>query len=62
MQRFRLFGALGTSDLDDAVAEHSAIVDAFASADPELAHVAMARHIAHVRERAIRDRQHIGEE
>lgn len=62
VQRFRLFGALGTSDLDDAVAEHSAIVDAFASADPELAHVAMARHIAHVRERAIRDRQHIGEE
>ena len=59
VQRFRLFGGLGVSDADYAIAEHSAILNAFTAGDAEGARRMMAAHIAAVRSRAIADQQHL---
>lgn len=55
VQRFRLFGGVGITDADHAIAEHQAVYDALASGDPEKSAEAMARHIQNVRGRAIAD-------
>ncbi|MDQ4502102.1 GntR family transcriptional regulator [Sinomonas sp. ASV322] len=55
VQRFRFFGNLGVTDAEHAIAEHTDILTAFASGDPERARGAMAAHIAHVRDRALKD-------
>ncbi|WP_055481010.1 GntR family transcriptional regulator [Sphaerimonospora mesophila] len=56
VQRFRLFGAVGRSDVNHAVGEHNAIVDAIESGEPERAYAAMSDHIEGVKLRALRDR------
>ena len=55
VQRFRLFGGVGITDADQAIAEHQAVLDALASGDPEQAAAAMADHVHKVRARAIAD-------
>lgn len=59
VQRFRLFGAVGSSDVDHAVGEHNAIVAAIASGEPERAYAAMRDHIEGVKLRALRDRANV---
>ena len=56
VQRFRLFGALGSSDIRHAIREHTAIIEALGSGSPEQAGEVMAAHIDGVRTRAIQDR------
>ena len=55
VQRFRLFGGVGITDAENAIAEHQAVLDAFATGDPEAAAAAMAEHVRKVRGRAIAD-------
>ncbi|MFD0556184.1 GntR family transcriptional regulator [Stackebrandtia endophytica] len=59
VQRFRLFGAMGASDMEHALHEHGLIIDAFAAADPELVYSQMCKHIEQVRVRSVRDREQI---
>jgi DNA-binding GntR family transcriptional regulator len=58
IQRFRFFGGLGVTDADFAIEEHSAILEAFAAADPERARDAMVSHLEGVKARAIDDVAH----
>jgi DNA-binding GntR family transcriptional regulator len=53
--RFRLFGGVGITDAEQAIAEHQAVLDALSSGDPEKAAAAMAEHVQKVRGRAIAD-------
>lgn len=55
VQRFRLFGGVGITDAEHAIAEHQAVLDAVAAGDPDKAEAAMAEHIRKVRSRAIAD-------
>lgn len=55
VQRFRLFGGVGITDADHAIAEHQAVLDAVSTGDPDKAAAAMAEHIRKVRSRAIAD-------
>ena len=55
VQRFRLFGGVGITDAEQAIAEHQAVLDALSSGDPETAAAAMAEHVRKVRGRAIAD-------
>ncbi|MBT2547640.1 GntR family transcriptional regulator [Arthrobacter sp. ISL-65] len=55
VQRFRLFGGVGITDAEYAIAEHQSVLDALSSGDPEKAEAAMAVHIQKVRERAMAD-------
>jgi DNA-binding GntR family transcriptional regulator len=59
VQRFRLFGGLGVSDADHAIAEHTDILRAFEAGDAELARRMMSAHIASVKSRAILDEAHL---
>jgi DNA-binding GntR family transcriptional regulator len=52
-QRFRMFGGLGVSDADFAIAEHRAIRDALATGEPATATAAMREHILNVRARSL---------
>ncbi|MBD7996648.1 GntR family transcriptional regulator [Arthrobacter sp. Sa2CUA1] len=56
--RFRLFGGTGVRDARIAIEEHSAILAAMRAGDAIAARRAMAGHIAGVRERAAREREH----
>ena len=55
VQRFRLFGGVGITDAEHAIAEHQSVLDSFASGDPEKAALAMADHVRRVRGRAMAD-------
>jgi DNA-binding GntR family transcriptional regulator len=55
-QRFRLFGGLGVSDADSAIAEHRAVLDALRAADPKASFDAMTHHVTNVKTRALADR------
>jgi DNA-binding GntR family transcriptional regulator len=55
VQRFRLFGGVGITDAENAIAELQAVLDALAMRDPEKAADAMAEHVRRVRGRAIAD-------
>jgi DNA-binding GntR family transcriptional regulator len=55
VQRFRLFGGVGITDAEYAIAEHQAVLDALSAGDPDKAAQAMADHIRKVRSRAIAD-------
>lgn len=55
VQRFRLFGGVGITDAEDAIAEHQSILKALSSGNPEKAAQAMAEHVQKVRGRAIAD-------
>lgn len=59
VQRFRLFGGLGVSDADHAIAEHSSILAAFRAGDADAAREQMALHIVSVKSRAIADKAHL---
>jgi DNA-binding GntR family transcriptional regulator len=59
VQRFRLFGGLGVSDADFAIAEHLEILAAFEAGEADLARAKMADHIAMVKHRAISDEAHL---
>jgi len=59
VQRFRLFGGLGVSDADFAIAEHTEILAAFQAGEADLARDKMADHIASVKHRAISDEAHL---
>jgi DNA-binding GntR family transcriptional regulator len=56
VQRFRLFGGLGVSDADHAIAEHATILEAFTAGDADAARRQMAAHIEGVKQRAIADK------
>jgi DNA-binding GntR family transcriptional regulator len=58
VQRFRLFGGLGVSDADHAIAEHATILEAFRAGDADAARREMENHIASVKSRAIADKEH----
>ncbi|WP_309132592.1 GntR family transcriptional regulator [Brevibacterium sp.] len=47
----------GVTDVDEAVAEHQAIIDAFASADPDAPEEAMRTHIRNVAARALAENE-----
>ena len=53
IQRFRLFGGVGITDAECAIAEHEAVLDAISAGHPGKAEAAMAAHIQQVRSRAI---------
>ncbi|MDQ0673024.1 DNA-binding GntR family transcriptional regulator [Pseudarthrobacter siccitolerans] len=53
VQRFRLFGGVGITDAECAIAEHEAVLKAISAGDPGEAEAAMAAHIQQVRSRAI---------
>ncbi|MBN9131042.1 GntR family transcriptional regulator [Paenarthrobacter ureafaciens] len=55
IQRFRLFGGVGITDAEQAIAEHQAVLDALLSGDPEAAASAMTKHVENVRGRAMAD-------
>lgn len=55
VQRFRLFGGVGITDAEYAIAEHQAVLDALSTGDPDKAAAAMADHVRNVRSRAIAD-------
>ncbi|AMB39617.1 GntR family transcriptional regulator [Arthrobacter sp. TES] len=55
IQRFRLFGGVGITDAEQAIAEHQAVLDALLSGDPEAAATAMTKHVENVRGRAMAD-------
>lgn len=57
VQRFRLFGGLGVTDADAAIAEHTSILAAIEASDADAAQHAMAEHIGSVKTRARHDRQ-----
>ncbi len=56
VQRFRLFGGLGVSDADHAIAEHATILESFRAGDAAGARAHMAAHIDGVKRRAIADK------
>ncbi len=49
VQRFRLFGGVGITDAENAIAEHQSVLDAFSTGDPDKAEAAMADHVQKVR-------------
>ena len=55
VQRFRLFGGVGITDAEYAIAEHQSVLDAFSTGDPDKAEAAMEDHVQKVRARAIAD-------
>jgi DNA-binding GntR family transcriptional regulator len=55
IQRFRLFGGVGITDANSAIAEHQAVLEALSSGNPGQAEAAMAEHIRQVRARAMAD-------
>ncbi|PYI69051.1 GntR family transcriptional regulator [Arthrobacter livingstonensis] len=55
VQRFRLFGGVGITDADHAIAEHQAVFRAIELGDPEAAAAAMTEHVGKVRQRAMQD-------
>ena len=55
VQRFRLFGGVGITDADYAIAEHQAVLDALSTGDSARAEAAMADHVQKVRARAMAD-------
>lgn len=55
VQRFRLFGGVGITDAEQAIAEHQSVLDALSAGDAERAADAMADHVQKVRGRAIAD-------
>lgn len=55
VQRFRLFGGVGITDAEFAIAEHQAVLEAVTTGDPDKAAAAMADHIRQVRARAMAD-------
>ncbi|MGR0158651.1 GntR family transcriptional regulator [Paenarthrobacter nitroguajacolicus] len=55
IQRFRLFGGVGITDAEQAIAEHQAVLDAITSGDPEKAAAMMVDHVEKVRGRAMAD-------
>lgn len=55
VQRFRLFGGVGITDAEHAIAEHQAVLEALSSGDPAQAEAAMAEHVRKVRARAMAD-------
>lgn len=57
VQRFRLFGELGVTDAEHAIAEHAEILRAFQRRDQDQAREAMATHLANVKRRAHKDRE-----
>lgn len=59
VQRFRLFGAVGSSDMEHAVSEHTIIIDALSAGDPEQVYAAMREHIEHVKLRSVKDRERV---
>ncbi|MGO2658160.1 GntR family transcriptional regulator [Mycetocola reblochoni] len=61
VQRFRLFGALGGSDIQFAALEHGRILDAIRAGDAEAAEREMAAHLTNARDRATADRSVIAE-
>ena len=62
IQRFRLFSGLGVTDAEFSIAEHSAILEAFAAGDPLRASQAMCTHIEGVKQRALVDLSEHGAE
>ena len=56
IQRFRLFGGLGVTDAEAAIAEHTVILGEIERGDAERARAAMADHIESVKLRARTDR------
>jgi len=57
VQRFRFFGGLGVTDADFAIAEHSAILEAFRRGDAVGAREMMVQHLTGVRARSQKDVQ-----
>lgn len=55
VQRYRLFVGRGVTDAEDTLREHGRVLAAIADGDPERARDAMGRHIAAVRDRALRE-------
>jgi DNA-binding GntR family transcriptional regulator len=55
VQRFRLFGGVGITDADHAIAEHQAVFNAIELGEPEAAAAAMTEHVGRVRQRAMED-------
>ncbi len=55
VQRFRFFGGLGVTDADHAIAEHTAILEAFRVGDGGRAREMMIAHISGVKERSQQD-------
>ncbi|MFP7760201.1 GntR family transcriptional regulator [Marisediminicola sp. LYQ134] len=55
VQRFRLFVGLGVTDAEHAIAEHTAILEAFARGDADEAREAMRRHIGGVKRRSLNE-------
>jgi DNA-binding GntR family transcriptional regulator len=55
VQRFRLFGGVGITDADHAIAEHQAVFNAIELGEPEAAAAAMTEHVGRVRQRAMVD-------
>lgn len=55
VQRFRFFAGLGVTDADNAIAEHTAILDAFAAGEADAARAAMVAHLNGVKQRSILD-------
>lgn len=53
VQRFRLFGGVGITDAELAIAEHQSVLTALSTGDPEKAAAAMADHIRKVRGRTL---------
>jgi DNA-binding GntR family transcriptional regulator len=57
VQRFRFFGGLGVTDADFAIAEHTAILEAFKNGDAVRARKMMSAHISGVKKRSQQDVQ-----
>ena len=62
VQRFRLFGAVGASDMEHAIAEHTVIIEALAAENADRAYAVMAEHIEHVKQRSVKERERIGDQ
>lgn len=54
VHRMRQTALQGVTDVEEAVAEHAALVEAFASGDADTPVAAMHRHLDNVRERSLR--------
>jgi len=57
VHRFRLFGPLGRSDVEDALREHTQIFEAIERGDADAAFLAMQSHIELARQRSVQDRE-----
>ncbi len=62
VQRFRLFGPLGRSDVGDALREHTQIFEAIERGDADGAFLAMQSHIEFARQRSVQDREKLAGE